>query len=186
MSSSTINVQNTPISGLYLIEPESTHDMRGVTRPGFHPTQYAAFGITGNFASDRYVRSFQGSLRGMYILPESQNMLLTLTRGDICLVVADVRGHSRQFGTYEIIDISEAQNRQVYIKGGLAYGYVARADVVDVHEKYTGMYDCQAIRGLFWKDASLNIQWPVKFPLVSEEEARFPNLPQFVPEFAGS
>ena len=42
----------------------------------------------------------------------------------------------------------------------------------------------QAIQGLFWKDSSLNIQWPVKFPMVSEEEARFPNLPQFVPEYA--
>lgn len=184
MSSSALNVQNTTIPGLYLIEPETTHDLRGVERPGFHPTKYAAFGITGNFASDRYVRSFQGSLRGLYVLPEGQNMLLTVTRGDIALVVADVRGDSRKFGTYEIIDISEAQNRQIYIKGGLAYGYVARADIVDVHEKYTGLYDSQAIRGIFWKDASLNIEWPVKFPLVSEEEARFPNLPQYVPELA--
>lgn len=184
-SNAPIHVQNSQIPGFYLIEPESSHDMRGVERPGFHPTQYAAFGITGNFASDRYIRSFQGSLRGLYVLPEGQNMLLTLTRGDICLVVADVRPHSRQFGKCESVDISEAQNRQVYLKGGLAYGYVARADVVDVHEKYTGLYDPQAIRGLFWKDASLNIQWPVKFPLVSEEEARYPNLSQFVPEFAG-
>lgn len=184
--SSMLSVQNTPISGLYLIEPETAHDMRGTTRPGFHPTQYAAFGITGNFASDRYVRSFHGSLRGLYILPEGQNMLLTLTRGDICLVVADVRGDSRTYGQHQMIDISEAQNRQVYIKSGLAYGYVARADVVDVHEKYTGMYDESNIRGLFWKDTSLAIEWPVKFPMVSEEEARFPNLPMFVPEMANS
>jgi dTDP-4-dehydrorhamnose 3,5-epimerase len=177
-----LSVHNTPISGLLLIEPESSHDMRGVERPGFHPTQYAAFGIAGRFSSDRYVRSFQGTLRGMYILPEDQNMILTLTRGDISLVVADVRPGSRQFGTYQMIDISEAQNRQVYIKGGLAYGYVARADIVDIHEKYTGFFDQQSIRGLFWKDAALNIQWPVKFPLINEAEARYPSLAQYIPE----
>jgi dTDP-4-dehydrorhamnose 3,5-epimerase len=181
-----LSVQNTPISGLYLIEPETSHDMRGVQRPGFHPTQYAAFGITGHFASDRYVRTFQGALRGLYVLPEGQNMLLTLTRGDICLVVADVRGTSRTYGSYQLIDISEAQNRQVYIKSGLAYGYVARADIVDVHEKYTGLYDDQAIKGIFWKDESLNIQWPVKYPLVAENEQHFPNLPMYVPEFVNS
>ncbi len=177
-----LSVHNTPISGLLLIEPETSHDMRGVERPGFHPTQYAAFGIAGRFNSDRYVRSFQGTLRGMYILPEDQNMILTLTRGDISLVVADVRPGSRQFGTFQMIDINEAQNRQVYIKGGLAYGYVARGEIVDVHEKYTGFYDPQSIRGLFWKDAALNIQWPVKFPMVSEAEQRFPTLAQYTPE----
>lgn len=176
-----LSVQNTPIPGLMLIEPETTHDMRGVERPGFHPTQYASFGIAGRFASDRYVRSFQGTLRGLYVLPQDQNMLLTLTRGDVCMVVVDMRADSRQFGTFQMIDISEAQNRQVYVAGGLAYGYVTRSDIVDIHEKYTGFYDPQAIRGLFWKDASLDIPWPVKFPLVSEIESRFPGLPQLMP-----
>ncbi|MDB5478225.1 MAG: dTDP-4-dehydrorhamnose 3,5-epimerase [Alphaproteobacteria bacterium] len=171
-----LSVQNTPIAGLLLIEPETAHDLRGITRPVFHPTQYAAFGMTGRFASDRYVRSFQGSLRGMYILPDDQQMLLNLVRGDVTLVVADVREGSRSFGAIQMIDITEAQNRQVYIAGGLAYATLARSDIVDMHEKYTGFYDAQSIRGLFWKDASLNIQWPIKYPLVSENDARFQSL----------
>jgi len=176
-----LSVQNTPISGLQIIEPEATHDLRGLERTGFHPTQYAAFGMTGRFASDRYVRSFQGALRGLYILPDDQHTMLNLIRGDITLVVVDVRPNSRSFGTYQMIDITEAQNRQVYISGGLAYGYCVRSEVVDMHEKYTGFYDPQNVRGLFWKDASLNIPWPVKFPLVSESESRYPALRELVP-----
>lgn len=177
-----LSVQATPISGLQLIEPEATHDLRGLERSGFHPTQYASFGMTARFASDRYVRSFHGTLRGLYILPADQHMMLNLIRGDITLVVVDVRENSRTFGEVQMIDITEAQQRQVYISGGLAYGYCVRSDVVDVHEKYTGIYDAQNIQGLFWNDEALNIQWPVKFPLVAENETRFPSLREVVKE----
>lgn len=177
-----LSVQNTPISGLHLILPETGHDARGMERAGFHPTQYAAFGMTGKFASDRYVRSLQGTLRGLYLLPEDQHMMLSLIRGDICLVVVDLRAKSRQFGMVQMIDINDAQNRQVYISGGLAYGYCARSDVVDIHEKYTGFYDPNTIRGLFWKDPTLNIQWPIKFPLVAESENRFSSLRELMPQ----
>lgn len=176
-----LSVQTTPLSGLLLIEPEASHDLRGLERPGFHPTQYAAFGMTGKFAADRYVRSVQGTLRGMYVLPEDQHMMLNLVRGDICLVVVDTRAKSRTFGKFQMIDITEAQNRQVYISGGMAYGYCVRSDVVDIHEKYTGFYDPQAIRGLFWNDASLNIQWPIKYPMLAENETRFPTLKAYEP-----
>ncbi len=173
-----LNVHSTPLNGVYVIEPEQAHDQRGVERTGFHPTQYAAFGMTGRFASDRYVRSFQGTLRGLYILPADQHMMLNLIRGDVCLAVVDVRSGSRHFGKVQMIDINEAHNRQVYISGGMAYGYCVRSDIVDIHEKYTGIYDAQSVSGLFWNDRALNIQWPVKFPLVSENEARFPALKQ--------
>ena len=179
-----LSVQSTPLSGLLLIEPESSHDVRGVERPGFHPTQYAAFGMTTRFASDRYVKSFQGTLRGLYILPEDQHMLFNLIRGDLTLVVVDVREGSKTFGQHQMIDLSEAQNRQVYIKGGLAYGYCVRGDVCDVHEKFTGFFDTTNIQGLFWKDAALNINWPVKFPLVAESENRFPPLKHYAPVIA--
>lgn len=179
---SMLSVHNTPINGLHLIEPETTHDGRGLERAGFHPTQYAAFGMTGKFASDRYVRSLQGTLRGLYILPADQHLMISLIRGDICLAVVDIREKSRQFGTVHMIDINDAQNRQVYISGGLAYGYCVRSDVVDLHEKYTGFFDPQNIKGVFWKDASLNIQWPIKFPLVAESDNRFPALREIVKE----
>lgn len=179
-----LSVQTSPLPGVFLIEPESAHDLRGAERSAFHPTQYAAFGMTSRFASDRYVRSFQGTLRGLYVLPEDQCLLFNLIRGDVCLVVVDARPESRHFGQFQLIDITEAQNRQVYISGGLAYGYCVRSDVVDVHEKYTGFYDPLAIKGLFWKDAALNIPWPVKMPMVSESDMRFPSLKELAPACA--
>jgi dTDP-4-dehydrorhamnose 3,5-epimerase len=174
-----LSVHATPLAGLFLIEPETTHDLRGLERPGFHPTQYAAFGLTGRFASDRYVRSFQGTLRGLYILPAEQHALLTLVRGDVTVVVVDMRPESKTFGTHQMIDLTEAQNRQIYISGGMAYGVCVRSDIADMHEKFTGFYDKQAINGLFWNDKELGIQWPVTYPLISDEEARFPSLAHY-------
>jgi dTDP-4-dehydrorhamnose 3,5-epimerase len=173
-----LTVQSSPLSGVYVIEPEQAHDQRGVERTSFHPTQYAAFGMTGRFTSDRHVRSFQGTLRGLYILPADQHMMFNLIRGDVCLVIVDARENSRNFGKFQMIDINDAHNRQVYIPGGMAYGYCVRSDVTDIHEKFTGFYDAASMNGIFWNDRDLNIPWPVKFPLVSELEARFPALKQ--------
>lgn len=171
-----LHVQSTPLKGLFLIEAETTHDMRGLTRNGFHPTDYAAFGLTGRFASDKFFRGFQGCLRGLYILPEERHLLLTLIRGDITLVAVDVRPSSRQFGKMHMVDISDAQHHQVYLNGGLAYGLCVRGEVADWHEKYTGVVEADSVEGVYWQDRDLNIPWPVKFPLVSDQDAAFPTL----------
>jgi dTDP-4-dehydrorhamnose 3,5-epimerase-like enzyme len=123
-----LNVQTTPLKGFFTVEPDSVHDMRGVTRPGFHPTDYAAFGLTGRFSSDTFFHGFQGSLRGLYILPSDRHVLLTLIRGDVTVVAADIRPNSRQFGRTHMVDLCDAQQRQLYISGGLAYGICVRGD----------------------------------------------------------
>ncbi len=179
-----MNIQPTPFDGLVLIEPVASHDVRGMERTGFHPTQYAAFGLTGRFASDRYIRSFQGSIRGLYILPHDQCLLFTLVRGDACVAVVDTRQGSKTFGRVHMIDLNESNNRQIYIPGGMAYGVCVRSDNADIHEKFTGLYDPIAILGLFWNDADLDIAWPVKFPLVSDTENRFPAFRAVFPVFA--
>lgn len=179
-----LSVQPTSLGGLYLIDPQSTHDARGVVRHAFHPTQYAAFGLTGRFLSDRLTRGFQGSLRGLYIIPEGQSLLLTLVRGDVTLAVVDTRIGSKTFGKTEMIELSESRNPQIYLSGGLAYGICVRSDSADIHEKFTGIYEEYAFHGLFWNDADLNIPWPVKFPQVSDEENRFPTMRQIFPVFA--
>jgi dTDP-4-dehydrorhamnose 3,5-epimerase len=171
-----LNVQSTPLKGLFLIEPETVHDMRGLERGGFHPTQYAAFGLTGRFSSDKFFRGFQGSLRGLYILPEDRHLLLTLIRGDITIVAVETRPHSRQFGKVHIVDISDAQQKQIYLTGGMAYGLCVRSECADWHEKYAGLVTEDAVEGIYWQDRDLNISWPVKFPLVSDHDAAFPPL----------
>src|SRR5690606_41586158 len=93
-----LSVQSTSLGGLYLIEPEAVHDARGVVRQTFHPTQYAAFGLTGRLHSDRLTRGFQGSLRGLDIVPEHHTVVITQVRGDVTLAVADGRGGSQTLG----------------------------------------------------------------------------------------
>jgi dTDP-4-dehydrorhamnose 3,5-epimerase len=179
-----MTVQPASLSGLYVIDPETAHDARGVVRGGFHPTQYAAFGLTGRFVSDRLMRGFQGSLRGLYIIPEGQSILITPVRGDMVLAVVDTRANSKTFGKIEMIDISESHSPQIYLSAGLAYGVCVRSENADWHEKFTGIYEQHAFQGLFWNDTDLSIKWPVKYPLVADEENRFPTLRQLFPVFA--
>ncbi len=171
-----LHVQSTPLKGMFLIESETTHDVRGMERNGFHPTEYAAFGLTGRFTSDRFFRGFQGCLRGLYILPEDRHLLLTLIRGDITVVAIDTRPTSRQFGKMHMVDVSDAQHHQIYLSGGLTYRLCVRGAPADWHEKYTAIVADETVDGIYWQDRDLNIPWPIRFPLVSDQDAAFPTL----------
>ena len=175
-----LNVQSTPLKGLYIIEPETQHDVRGCERNGFHPTEYAAFGLTGRFSSDKFIRGFQGCVRGLYILPTERHMLLTLIRGDLTIVAMDTRPQSRHFGKMHMVDVSDAHNHQVYISGGLTYGVCVRGECADWNEKFATVMDDSLQEGIYCKDEELNIHWPIKFPLISERDSGFPTLRQHV------
>lgn len=176
-----LTVQTMTLPGLRLIEQDADPARGGVaSHTGYHPTQYAAFGITGGFASDRFLHGVQASLRGLYVVPDEQAMLLTPVQGELFIAVADVRPKSRRFGCVEIIELSHTSPRQIYIGAGLAFGVCTMSESAIWHERYTGFFDPAQADGVFWRDADLNIPWPVQFPLLSDRDASHPALEKLV------
>ncbi|MCO7021537.1 dTDP-4-dehydrorhamnose 3,5-epimerase family protein, partial [Vibrio paracholerae] len=50
------------------------------------------------------------------------------------------------------------------------------SDTADFQYKCTDYYDPSDESGLLWNDASLNIQWPIENPLLSEKDKLQPEL----------
>lgn len=90
-----MNVIQTDIPGVLIIEPKLFGDARGFFLETFQAKRYADIGIAQPFVQDNMSRWVRGSLRGLHFQhPRAQAKLVTVLSGAVRDVVIDVRRHS--------------------------------------------------------------------------------------------
>jgi dTDP-4-dehydrorhamnose 3,5-epimerase len=166
------------IPEIILIEPKTFKDPRGFFMETFKYSDFARADINENFVQDNYSRSSQGVLRGLHYQknPNAQGKLVQCLRGEIFDVAVDIRKGSPTFGHWVSVELSEENNLILYVPPAFAHGFVVVSESADVIYKCTREYSPQDDRGIIWNDPDINIQWPVKDPVLSEKDCRHPLL----------
>jgi len=165
------------LDGILLIEPEIFEDERGFFLESFEEERYRNAGLTERFVQSNHSRSRKNVLRGMhYTKRRPQAQLLTVFRGTIFDVVVDLRKGSSSFGKWFGTELGDGATRQIYMPHGFAHGFSVLSDWADLHYKVSQRYDPADEGGLIWNDAEVAIDWPIKDPVVSERDARYPTL----------
>lgn len=157
-----------PFTGILVIEPKRFEDERGFFLESFEIERYRALGVTETFVQDNHSRSKKNVLRGMHFTrhrPQAQ--LLTVMNGKIFDVVVDIRKDSPSFGRWFGTELSADGTSQIYMTHGFAHGFCVLSDSADLHYKVSQCYDPQDDSGLLWNDAQVNVNWPIKSPLIS-------------------
>src|SRR5678816_3144294 len=114
------------IPGVLLIEPALFHDQRGLFCETYHAQRYADAGISERFVQDNFSRSVRGTLRGLhYQEPHAQGKLVMVVEGAVYDVVVDIRIGSPTFGTWQGVDLSSDNYRQLYIPPGLSLIHIS-------------------------------------------------------------
>ncbi|MEW5739890.1 MAG: dTDP-4-dehydrorhamnose 3,5-epimerase [Myxococcota bacterium] len=172
-----MNVTDTPLAGLKVIEPRVFEDPRGFFLETFHAGRYAAAGVPSHFVQDNWSRSQKGTLRGLHFQhPKDQGKLVWCSRGAVWDVAVDVRKGSPTFGKWFGLELTEANKKQLWLPPGFAHGFCVLSESADFVYKCTETYapDCeQAVR---WDDPAIGIEWPVKEPLLSKKDLAAPLL----------
>ncbi|GHY11875.1 dTDP-4-dehydrorhamnose 3,5-epimerase [Vibrio cholerae] len=172
-----MNVIKTKIQDLLIIEPKVFGDDRGFFYETFQKQRYREAGIDAEFVQDNRSRSSKGVLRGLHFQKtKPQGKLVTVTDGEVFDVAVDLRPNSATFGQYETIILTGKNKLQFYVPPGFAHGFCVLSDTADFQYKCTDYYDPSDESGLLWNDASLNIQWPINAPLLSDKDAHLPTL----------
>ncbi len=167
----------TSLPGVILIETEVFFDNRGFFMETFHQRKYAELGIISTFVQDNFSHSKKGILRGLhYQLRYPQAKLVYVLSGEIFDVVVDIRRGSPTFGKWEGIILSSENRRQIYIPEGFAHGFCVLSESADVVYKCTNFYMPGDDLGIFWSDPQINIEWPVKNPILSDKDSKHPLL----------
>jgi len=166
------------IPDLILVKPKVFEDERGFFMETYKQSDFKKFGITKNFVQENHSLSSKGVLRGLHYQkePYAQGKLVRVTRGEIFDAAVDIRRNSETFGKYVSTILSGKNKKMLYIPEGFAHGFCVLSDFSEVIYKTTDMYSPEHERGIIWNDGIININWPVKNPIISKKDAVFPEL----------
>ncbi|GHD76147.1 dTDP-4-dehydrorhamnose 3,5-epimerase [Vogesella fluminis] len=160
-----MNILDTAIADLKIIEPKVFADERGFFYESFHQQRFDdAIGRHVGFVQDNHSRSGRGVLRGLHyqLPPQAQGKLVRCTAGEVFDVAVDLRRGSTTFGRHFSTILSAANHRQLWIPEGFAHGFVALSEQAEVLYKTTAYWSPQHERAIRWDDPQLAIAWPLR------------------------
>ena len=94
-----MNVTETKLSGVLIIEPKVFGDSRGFFKESFQAERYREAGIEYTFVQDNYSRSQNGVLRGLHFqITKPQGKLVSCPKGAVFDVAVDIDPESTTYG----------------------------------------------------------------------------------------
>lgn len=177
----------TDIPGLQVIEPAQMKDDRGHFFESYNQNVYIQNGITNVFVQDNQSSSKYGVIRGLHyqLPPHSQAKLIRVLYGKILDVVVDIRVGSPTYKKVFSIELSDENNKHLFIPAGFAHGFSVLSERAEVMYKCDGFYNKQSEGGILYNDPELNIDWkvPVDKQIVSGKDKELPLLANCRNEF---
>ena len=165
----------TSIADVLILEPKVFGDTRGFFFESFNSRAFGqATGLQVNFVQDNHSRSARGVLRGLHFQAvQPQGKLVRVARGSVFDVAVDIRKTSPSFGQWVGVELSEANQRQLWVPPGLAHGFLVTSDSADFLYKTTDYYAPEHERCLAFNDPAIGIKWPTldMQPLLSAKDA---------------
>ncbi len=168
-----MKITSTVISDVLIIEPKVFGDARGFFYESFNQKAFnQATGLALNFVQDNHSRSVKGVLRGLhYQIRQPQGKLVRVVRGTVFDVAVDIRASSPAFGKWVGVELSEENNKQLWVPPGFAHGFLVLSDSADFLYKTTDYYMPEHERCILWNDPAIQIQWPVDVsPMLSSKD----------------
>jgi dTDP-4-dehydrorhamnose 3,5-epimerase len=170
------------IPEVIVVRPKVFEDNRGFFMETYKREDFEKVGIKTEFIQENHSKSFYGVLRGLHFQKEpfSQAKLVRCIRGVIFDVAVDIRKNSPTFGKYVSVILSEFNKEMLFIPRGFAHGFEVLSEVAEVVYIVDNLYAPQSEGGIIWNDETLKINWPIKNPILSEKDKKWPSLKELV------
>jgi dTDP-4-dehydrorhamnose 3,5-epimerase len=174
-----MQVSETKLPGILLIEPKVYPDSRGYFFEMFNQANYDKHGINKHFVQDNISRSSKNVLRGLhYQLEKPQAKLVSVLQGSVYDVVVDIRKNSPTFGQWFGVELNDKNHLQLFIPEGFAHGFYVLSQEVYFFYKCSDYYHPPSEQGIRWDDPDLGINWGAVDPIVSEKDKNYKSLKQ--------
>jgi dTDP-4-dehydrorhamnose 3,5-epimerase len=168
--------KQTDIKGVFIIEPRVFQDARGYFFEAWKDEEFQQKVGKIKFIQDNESKSSYGVLRGLHYQKGeySQAKLVRVIKGKVLDVAVDIRKSSPTFGKYVMVELSEENNRQLFIPRGFAHGFLVLSDEAIFTYKVDNVYAPQHEASIRWNDEQIHIEWPIdsKDVLTSEKDLK--------------
>ena len=173
----------TSIDGCYEVRPRILTDHRGTFSKLFHYNTFRDKGLLYNFSDADYLISSRDAIRGLHFHPENETyaLLVSCVSGSVLDVVVDLRRQSQTYKKVLSVTLEASVGNALYIPAGLAHGYLSVADDTALITLASRDGSAGERKGIHWK--SIDFNWPVSNPVVSDEDDRLMPLADYVSQF---
>lgn len=169
------------LHGLYIIQEEPHQDTRGFLTEMYRKDLFAQSGIDVSFIQENRSRSKKNVIRGLHFQWQPKlGKLIRVSRGKAFLVAADIKKTSPTFGTWFGSEMGEDSFTQMYASPGLATGFCALTEFVDIQYEYTAYYNSGGESNILWNDVTFNIAWPISHPILSDRDEHAETLQEWM------
>lgn len=182
-----MNVSETGIKDLVVLEPRVFPDARGYFFESFNKKSLESLGLFYDFIQDNQSKSCYGVVRGLHfqLPPHAQSKLVRVLVGEIYDVAVDLRSSSSTFGKWFGIKLSAENKKQLLIPKGFAHGFSVLSDEAVVMYKCDDYYAPGCEGGLLYNDPALAIDWQIDISkaIIADKDLALPTLPNLISPF---
>lgn len=182
-----MNVIDTEIEGVKIIEPNIFKDSRGYFFESFSQREFDEKVSPIVFLQDNESKSSYGVMRGLHFQkpPYTQSKLVRCVKGSVLDVAVDLREGSSTYGKHVAVELTEDNHRQLFIPKGFAHGFAVLSDTAVFQYKCDDFYHPEVDGGINILDESLGIDWriPTDKAILSDKDTKHPLLKDFKTPF---
>ena len=161
------------LSGAYEIELLPRGDARGRFTRLFCAKELTEIGHTKPIVNVNHSYTQQkGTIRGMHFQypPDCEIKIVKCIRGAIWDCIVDIRKDSPTFLKWTAVELSESNDRMIYIPEGFAHGFQSLTNGVEMIYFHTNYYVPQSEGGLRFDDPSIEIAWKSSAVEISDRD----------------
>ncbi len=178
----------TGIEGLYILEPKVFGDSRGYFFESYSKREFTRLtGLDIDFVQDNQSCSTRGVVRGLHFQKgeDAQAKLVSVVEGEVLDVVVDLRPGSETFGRHYSVLLSGENKRRFFIPRGFAHGFSVLSDMAVFQYKCDNYYAPQSEGAIAWDDPDLAIDWMLRPEevVVSAKDSAHPGMKELFPDW---
>ena len=168
------------IPDVLYVQTDVFKDERGFFAEMYRYSQFKEMGIDKHFLQVNHSKSAKNVLRGLHfqLNPKAQAKFVSVIEGEVFDVALDIRVDSPTYGKWVAEILSADKKNMLYIPEGFAHGFCTLSQTAQFVYYCTEEYSPEHERGIMWNDPIVNIQWPVKNPIISGKDKIYLGLDQ--------
>jgi len=177
----------TKLRGAFILDLERREDTRGFFARAFCQNEFEAHGLKPVIVQANIAHNIaKGTVRGMHFQypPAAETKLVRCTRGAILDFIVDLRPESETYLDHVAVELSEDNQRALYVPERFAHGYQVLCDNTDTSYQVGEFYTPSAESGLMYYDPRLKLSWPLPVAVISEKDQKFGLLADMEPQVA--
>ncbi len=174
-----MKITATKLKDCYIFEPIKFEDSRGFFFESFNEKVFNELtGLDTHFVQDNQSYSKKGVLRGLHAQkgPDAQAKLVRVIEGKVLDIAVDARPNSQSFGQHVAIELTSANNLQLFVPRGFLHGFIVLSETANFFYKCDNFYKKEAECGVKFDDPFLGIDWklPLDELIISEKDRLLP------------